>query len=736
MKKWSLLPLILILGFFWTVGESLAARLEVMPPLIKASLSPGGTYKATIYIVDADGDSTDFSWQLIPDRSWIKPERISDSGPAMVKITITSENPSESVGSITVVSDIGESFITVRRSIEEGSPQGSFSFWVSPSFLSVEVQRVPGAEVPARSFQVGILCSGTPASQENDNGTNQAPPQVPCTVSTDQSWLQVEGGNVACGASFNITINPDQDLPEGLYQGSVVVACGGLSQEVQVELQVDDQIEDLLVVSPNALEVKVPAAEPYPRTFTLRLYNANPEGRAFNFRATSEVSWLRVEPQRGFFASGEGGEISLVVDPTGLPAGDYQGTVRFFSDLDESSATEGLALNVSLTILPWHTLEVFPGGLFWSLEKKEDGALTGAFPQRLHVYAGVEGWSVSTDVPWLRLTPLWPAPGQSPEGFFQVELVPEALTSLPCGRYEGEIRITGKEEGLFRSVPVMVEIRRPGEEVVLPVRPPVFTQSTPHFARLEAVEASFIRLRFPAEAAPPADPKACKALSGRWEEGSCLFRNRVYLLLKSPLLWPGKVFSWRPTEGRFALIETGGAPVAGADELYTTLGPVGEISLGPVRLLGLEGEIFFEVRVGPSYQEARPLQEVLVQIYTPAGNWRVTDYFEGETYLHPDTLFLYRMGEGWAGCWKLKGECVTPVAVTPGDGKTFLYELEFGTQGYWFTYQVKDLSPSQMEGRWRFFDGKKWSAWEAFRAEKTGLWPTEKGALNNLIPSN
>ena len=584
---------------------------------------------------------------------------------------------------------------------------------MSPSELSVEITRVPGQEVEARKFQVSLSCLNPPE-------------EVQCSLTTDQPWLQVgtsgeggdqEGNALKCGQSFTLSVIPAPELPEGDYAGTVAVTCNNIAQYLTVFLRLREEIANQLIISPSFLEVKVAKFQLLPKTFTVKVQNANPEGKTFTWRAESEASWLKIIPSQGMASSAVGETLSLKVDPRGLPAGGYEGTVRFFSDLDETSATEGINLTVKLEILPWQTFEVFPGSLFWSFEKTETGLTGTVFPQRLHIYAAPEGWSVSTDVSWITLSSLWPGEGEAPEGYLEISPVREVLENLPLGRHEGHVFVTDREGGLLRAVPVVVEIRPAGRPVTLPVAAPVFSQRAPDFVRVEAVETNRLHLRLPA-ATPPEDAEACSALEGRWENGRCHYRNRVYLVMEAPHLWPGKTFAWRPTEGRFIPIEENGVPVPEADDLYVTLGPVGEISFGPVQLLGLSGEVFWEVKVGPSYTRSHPLQFIELQVYTPQGDWRITDYYQGEAYLHPDLLSFWRSQTGWQACWKVSGLCTTEVLVTPGDGKTFFYKLEFRAGGYWFEYLLEKLSATEMEGRWRFFDGKNWSNWERFSGER------------------
>ena len=692
-----------LVAVFWA-STLWAARLEVMPPIIKVTLAPGEQKQATIYIVDADGESDNFTWQLVPDRAWLNPDTVSGQGPAIVTLTITSDNPSETVGSITVTSNIGESFVTVRRNVEEGGGK-EFSFFLQPSYVEVEVTRTPGTAANVYPFSISIICSGDTQG-------------VTCTASSDQSWLTLGAqGALACNHSFTATVNPNLVPEEGLYRGHIMVHCGNFSQQVEVALYIEDIIENQLIVSPTSFDLRVAKAALLPHAFTVTLKNANPEGRYFSWRAESESPWLRVEPTSGTASSENGTLVTVIVDPSGLPAGSYVGTVRFFSDLDENSATEGIPVTVNLTIMPWQTFEVFPGSLFWSFEKGETGLNGNAFPQRLHVYASPGGWSISTDVPWLTLSSLWPGEGEAPEGYFEVTPVLDFLNNLPCGRYEGTIKITDLEGKILRAVPVVVEIRPEGAPVTLPVASPRFSQLSPDFVRVEAVETNRLTLRLPA-AAPPENEEECVALNGTWEEGLCHYHDRVYFVMRSPALWPGRAFAWRPTEGRFVPIEERGVPVPQADDLYVTLGPVGEITFGPVQLLGLSGEVFFEVKVGKSYASARTLQRIALQVYTPEGAWVVTDYYQGTPYIHPDVLVFRRAGGAWSACWEISGACTAQVMVTPGDGETFFYKLEFAAGGYWFEYVIERLTSLEMGGRWRFFDGDDWSPWEPFKGER------------------
>lgn len=710
-KKVSIL---FLLFWFFSVALSWASRLEVMPPLIKVEVPEGGNAQAVIYIIDADGNNTDFTWQLTPDRPWIIPETVSGQGPSIVNITLTDDEPEQTVGSISVYSEIGESFVTIRRTVTEISKQ-AFSFALSPSLISVEITRIPGAEVQSRQIQIGLSCLNEP-----EDG-------VSCFAATDQPWLTVED-EPSCDSSFTLNIAPDQDLPEGNYTGTISVTCDNQTQQVTVFLFLNEVIGDQLVLSPKTLEINLTKAQLLPQVFPLKIYNANPEGRNFSWRAESLVPWLELKPDQGTASSKEKVAADLIVDPRGLPAGSYSGIVRFYSDLDENSATKGIDLEVTLNIYPWQTLEVFPAHFYWAIRRSENGTIIGSLPsERLHIYAGPSGWSLSTDVSWLALSSLWPE--DAPEGYIEVTPVAELIQVLPLGRYEARIRVTDRESGFYRIVPVTLDILRPEDPVLLPALPPTFSQLTPDFVRIEAAESNLLEMVLPAAAPSPTSERECLDLLGIWEENRCQFQNRVYFIMYNSDVWPGTVWSWIPTQGRFVIIEKEGQPVKEADQLFASLGPIADLSFGPVPLAGLWGDLFFEVKVGTNYLKSRTLQRIEVQIYTPEGAWSVVDYYKGVAWPHPRLLVFRKTVHGWEACWEEGGFCLLPVKVIYGDGKNFLYQWNFQSQGYIFEYQVKTLTATEMRGIWRYFDGDHWSSWESFEATRQ-IFPLPKLEAN------
>ena len=803
MKR-SLWWFLLFLPLFLAETAVWGAQLEVMPSILEVSLSPGQTRQVMIYIVDADGESADFTWQLVPDRNWVQPETVSGQGPAAVKVTITSDNPSQTVASLSVYSDIGNTFVTVKRTFqeegkgllevlpsqvevtlppgEEGEfviyivgkdsqnpnfswqlapevswlqpekvsgqgtaavkvkvlgqnssekvgkiiiysdlgkaivsvtrnfgevePEPPFNFYTTATEIVLEVTRVPGQEVEGRTFSIGLSCENEP-----EGGAS-------CSVGTDQPWLELaqegtEGGtegkkesSVSCNSSLRLKVNIYKELEEGLHYGHVFINCGGVQRTITVVLILKEEIVDRLVISPSTLNLTLGRYEILPKNVSIKLANANPEGDRFTWKAETKDSWLSVKPTEGS-ASPQGVTVNLSIDPRGLPAGTYEGTVYFFSDLDETSATEGIPLNITLRILPWHTFEVFPSHLFWSLERGEMGLLGRPGGQVLHIYSSGAGWSVASDAPWLRLNPLWP---EGEEAVVEVTLDEAYLGNLTPGRYETAIRVTDREGALLRRVPVTLEIRRQGEAVNLPVPPFRYTQMVPQFARVEGVEAGWLTLRFPAV------PILCE------EKPTCNL-DKIFLLFEAPSFWPGKTWAYRPQEGGFVLIEENHTPVPGADGLYLSLGPLPEVQLGPVPLRGLNGEVFFHLKAGKDYASAKTTQRIELHIYTPIGKWWVTDYYRGEAYPHPDVLEFWRETGKWFGCWKQGGKCYLPVHFYYGDGKTFFYGFEFRAGGYLFQYQITQLTDTRLSGRWRFFDGKSWSSWEKFEAGKSLFEP-------------
>jgi len=618
-------------------------------------------------------------------------------------------------------------FLTVSQAI---------AIVVSPTEINLVVEVAPGAQTGTYKYSIGVAPSD--------------PSETKYTASADQGWMSVKPATGDIPGAFDLTITVSSDLlPNGGdVTGTVTVTSNtGSSATVTVNLTIKRIIADKLTVNPSEITLRFTRANLARKTFTAEVRNANYERNDFKWSAEVSASWLTVTP-----TSGEGAtNVQVTVDPSALPAGSYcdtgdcehpAGKITFRSNLPTSKPEDAEAtLIVKLVIQAPNELTVFPSYLFWSVERKEDGTIDDFTSQILHVYAGATGFSISYNVPWIKITFLNPGVGENgnslatsqAEGIFYVQPIKEVLQTYGVGRYEGIITVVDRGTAFYREVPIIVEIRNPGDPISLPVSQPTFTQMAPGFIMVEATDAHSLHMLLHVDdnLAVYQTQEACTAAGGTWldpfrGEGSsgtglpyCSASEKVYVLLSAPQKQPNKVYAYTPViTDKYLLVYQNGARVNETIDPYFSIGPIPEASFGPMTLAGLKGQMFISVRAGTDLNSTREMQEVQVNINTLEGSWIVSENYKGKTYTYGADRILKLAqnpdGMTYSGTWG-----PTPVTASIADGKTLLYKIEFMEGGIFYEYWVTSLSATEMKGKWRFSYKGDSSGWETFSAVRT-----------------
>lgn len=607
----------------------------------------------------------------------------------------------------------------VVRAQDEGASDNA-TLNVAPHFVDLGTFRLPpGQSLEPGSFTVTV--TGGPQVLDNTTST--------FLVSSDAVWLKVDPTNGNIPGTFTVSVSISE-IMEGSFTGTITVVSGldpSKSAEVTVSMTVLRTPGNLLTVSPTQMQLDFTTADLSARSFPVLVQNADPSDSTFLWSAASTVPWLTLSP-----SSGSGNTTAtLTVDPTKIPIlGDesyVEGKVVFYSGL--STDPVDLVVKARVIIVSRERLNVYPGYLFWSLERSADGLLDAASSQTLFVISQEAGWFATVDVPFLQVSVNadLEVPGSTGRsGSIQVTPVPEALQAMGYGRFTGRVTVYNVTGDAFRIIPVTVDVRRPGEPISGPPVMPVISQSTAGFLLVETVDSAWLELilaapgivaRYPTQA-------ACTQAQGRWMDpdglpGSldetCSLDEKIYVLLSFPDAQPGTVYtlSAQHPDG-FTVAFQSGVKQPGADDFYYAAGPIGSIPLGPVRLLGLQGRIIVSSRVGTSLADAVEVQRVQINVRTPEGTWLVSETYQGAVYDYGTdrALRLQRDPDhfDYVGTW---GD--TPVICRPGDGSSTLYVLEFWEGGVAYRYEITSLTSQKMTGRWTFTYGASWETFEAAR---------------------
>jgi uncharacterized protein (TIGR03437 family) len=369
----------------------------------------------TLAVSASDGSAQPFTIAVGQSpNNWLTLSPTSGTTPANVTMTVTPAGliPGTYVLPITVTMPalpVPTKTLTAQLTVT-----GS-NLAASPSMLTFTYQ--PGAALPpAQSVALTTITGGT----------------VPlASVTADVGWLIVSQASSA-PVTLKVSINPGL-LSPGTYTGNVLVKGVGSP---------DTSLEIPATITVNALSTLT--ATPAALTFTYQIGGTPPAAQSFalaagsaalNFTATPPGSWVQVSPLRGVTP----GSVLVTVNPTGLAAGTYGGSINATA----IGATNPAAVAVTLTVTGSPQLIVSPTTLSFALPV---GGSAPA-PQTLTVSsAGASlGFTAAPGSLWLGVTP---TSGTTP-ATLAVSVNPAGLAA---GTYNGTINITQAGS----SVPDMV----------------------------------------------------------------------------------------------------------------------------------------------------------------------------------------------------------------------------------------------------------------------------------------
>jgi uncharacterized protein (TIGR03437 family) len=157
------------------------------------------------------------------------------------------------------------------------------------------------------------------------------------------NWLSVSPPSGITPANLAVTVG-GPNLPRGQYTGTVVITSPNASnspQAVPVTLNVSAAAS--MAVAPGSLDVtyQIGSAPPAPRTINV----SSTSQVALNVTATasSSTNWLSISPS----TANTPGAFTATINPAGLNAGSYTGTILFSS---QAAGNTPQTVNVNLTV--------------------------------------------------------------------------------------------------------------------------------------------------------------------------------------------------------------------------------------------------------------------------------------------------------------------------------------------------------------------------------------------------
>ena len=378
----------------------------------------------TLTVSASDGSAQPFSVAISgTNTGWLTVTPASGTTPGNVKITA---NPSGLIPGIYVAQfTVTEAALPIpTKTVTAQLTVTGSNLTATPNTLTFTYQ--PGTTIPAAQTVALALASGT--------GT------IPLTgVSTDVSWLKATLTGTSAPTTLSVSINPGL-LTAGTYTGYVLInGQGSPGSALQIPVTLTVNALPALTATPTAL------------TFSYQIGGAVPAAQSFalaagatvlNYTATSPGSWVQLSPARGTTP----GSVMVTVDPTGLAAGTYTGTISATA----IGANNPVSVTVTLTITGGtQPLTITASHLFFV------AATGGTAPasQMLTVNSTSStpvSFTASSPVPWLTVSP---ASGTTPAAL-TVAVNP---TGMASGTYSSSINVTASGAAA-QSVAVTLQV--------------------------------------------------------------------------------------------------------------------------------------------------------------------------------------------------------------------------------------------------------------------------------------
>jgi uncharacterized protein (TIGR03437 family) len=279
--------------------------------------------------VTANACNGSFNWiSASPQGNLFTPQTVTvqANGPTNTAATCT--------GTITLVSGGLTQTVQVVENIGTsggGGGGGTGNVTVTPSSLTF-------------SYQTG---GGTPAIQslsvKSASGSTGVGFTAQATTSTGGNWLTVGVASAttpvdALPVSVSVT-----GLSPGTYQGNIkITPNGGTVVNVPVTLTIQSQT---VSATPTSLTFNYRAGDQTPASQAITVSGGSND-LPFTAAASSNGNWLSVSPATGTTGT-SGTQIQASINPTGLTAGNYTGTITVAGS---GQATGSTTINVSLTV--------------------------------------------------------------------------------------------------------------------------------------------------------------------------------------------------------------------------------------------------------------------------------------------------------------------------------------------------------------------------------------------------
>lgn len=252
------------------------------------------------------------------------------------------------------------------------------------------------------------------------------------SATTSAIWLTVNVAGATTPANISVTVNPT-GLAVGPYSGSVTLTAAGVSQTVSVSLTVSaTSTGGNVTLDQQTLNFNYALGSASPAAQTITVSNASGSGSApIPYTIGSSATWLIARAPGGALQGQTQGAVQVTIDPTGLSANTYSGTVTI-------TPTGGTQQQVAVTLtVTTATITVDKTSLTFVYRI---GDASKPASQTVQVSGGASATftaSASSTGGWLSVTP---TSGNANPATLTISADPGSMSP---GNYMGTVQVTG-----------------------------------------------------------------------------------------------------------------------------------------------------------------------------------------------------------------------------------------------------------------------------------------------------
>ena len=463
--------------------------------------SAGSTFSGTINYTAADGTASTLATTLAtmnvvdPTKFSVVPQSLSfsstqgtSSPPAAQSVAVFS-NPSGEPVTAKAVLNNGESWLTVSggttpaavtASVNPNLAPGTYSAAVAISSAAntvnvpvsyTVVNLPPQLSVSPLTASLNLTQGASPASgQVTVSNTGGGTLQFSAQATSNQgTWLRVAGSGSGSAtpstpASLSFTTDPT-GLTPGLYTGQITVQDANSTAQavIDVTMAVTQATQSITLSQSGLTFSAVAGGQPPPsQPFTISSqgtgslsWTAQPQ--TISTAGAATPNWLNITPAAGSSIAGQAGSpVQVSVNPAGLPAGQYYGSVNIAApNAVNNPQTVTVLLNVTPTGQTSADAGVSTGGLIFSgpsgstTPEQQQVSLLNPTSATIHYSTTV---FTSSGAGWLSASP---ASGSVPPGGNASVSIAADLSALPPGVQTGTLSI-GFDNGAVGVIQVTV----------------------------------------------------------------------------------------------------------------------------------------------------------------------------------------------------------------------------------------------------------------------------------------